>query len=62
MCCVQLASIRVEEEVAEGQVREGRERAEQLERELRDALREAASLRGQLAATEQVRRTRVKIG
>ena len=58
---MQLTGSRAEEEVVEGQVREGRERVEQLERELRDVRREAASLRGQLAATEQVERYTEKI-
>ena len=49
-----MAGSRAEEEVVEGQVREGRERVEQLERELRETRRDAAAHRGQLAATEQV--------
>lgn len=50
----QLASSRAEEEMADRQAQEGRERAEGLERELRDTRREAAALKGQLAATEEV--------
>ena len=51
---MQLAGSRAEEEVADGQAREGRERIEQLERDLKDSRREVARLRGQLTATEQV--------
>ena len=45
---------RAEEEMADRQAQEGRERAEGLEVELREARREAAALRGQLAAMEEV--------
>lgn len=49
-----MASSRAEEELADRQAQEGRERAEGLERELRETRREAAALKGQLAATEEV--------
>ena len=49
-----MASSRAEEELAGRQAQEGRERVEALERELREACREAAALKGQLAATEEV--------
>ena len=49
-----MASSRAGEELAGRQVEEGRERLEGLERELRDVRREAAALKGQLAATEEV--------